>query len=159
MVSWTKFVRSRLRYDSRDIPTKQEGYLPVQAVGPKNALLANHDVIRGCITHCESKPLDGFRYDFHAPGWIFQLSKFALGVEILLQISKDTLMATQPNGVMKIEVCYPDIWTPYGLRNLQMSRVGEREGCFRVLCSKEVDRMHGAVFIYYLREVTFESRL
>ena len=33
------------------------------------------------------------------------------------------------------------------------------EGCFRVLGSEEVDCVHAAIFIDYLCEVTFESRL
>ena len=60
---------------------------------------------------------------------------------------------------MKIEVCYPDIRAPYSFRGLQMPRVGVRESRFCVFGSKEVYRMHGAVFIDYLREVPFECRL
>jgi len=49
-------------------PYKIRGYLPVQAVGSEDTLLANHDLIRGYIAHRESKPVDVFRYDVHPPG-------------------------------------------------------------------------------------------
>lgn len=68
-------------------------------------------------------------------------------------------MTTQPNGIMKIKMCYPDIWTPYGLCGLQVPRIGVGEGRFRILSSKEVDRMHGAILVNYLREVALESWL
>jgi len=40
-----------------------------------------------------------------------------------------------------------------------MPCIGVREGCFCILSSEEVDRVHGTVFVDYLREVTLESWL